>query len=57
MLAQKSPERILDQDEGVAGRNRKEQYPPIEGSLICPQGNVTKFLQKANRNNCVSGLG
>ena len=33
-LSSKSPSRVRDGDEGVAGRNRREKYVPNEGSLI-----------------------
>ena len=34
--AKKSPSRVWDGDEGVAGRNGRENYFPDEGSVICP---------------------
>ena len=34
MSAQKSPSKVRDGDEGVAGRNEGEQCNPDEGSLI-----------------------
>ena len=50
-VSSKSPSRVRDGDEGVAGRNKREQRFPNEGSLICPPGNAmndyfTKRKQK-----------
>ena len=39
--AQISPSRVRDGDEGVAGKNGREQCFPNEGSLICPTGNFS----------------
>ena len=43
---QKSPSRVQDRDEGVAGRKGKEKYFLNEGSLICPPGKSTIFYKK-----------
>ena len=41
----KSPSRVIDGDEGVAGRNGREKYLPDEGS----GGQINDFVQKGNR--------
>ena len=42
----KSPSRVWDRDEGVAGRNGREKYFPEEGSLICFPGKSMIFYKK-----------
>ena len=39
----KSPSRVWDQSEGVAGRNRRAQCFPDEGSLFCPSSKLKIF--------------
>ena len=39
-VSSKSPSRVLDRDEGVAGRNEREQHSPWWGSLICLQASL-----------------
>ena len=45
-VSSKSPSRVRDRDEGVAGRNGREQCFPDEGSLICPPGKSMSFHKK-----------
>ena len=44
-----------DGDEGVAGRNGRDQCFPDEGSLICPPGKSMSFHKKETEKNWVSG--
>ena len=47
----KSPSRVRDGDEGVAGRNGREYCFPDEGSLICPPGKSMIFHKKETEKN------
>ena len=51
--AQKSPSRVRDGEEGVAGRSGKEEWYPDEGSLICPPGKSMILYKKGNRKKIV----
>ena len=53
-VQQKSPSRVRDRDEGVAGRNGREKCFPDEGSLICPESKIEinpnqEFLTKKQK--------
>ena len=52
MKDSKSPSRVREGDEGVAGRKGREKNFPDEGSLICPLGirQINVYEQKGNRN-------
>ena len=45
-VSSKSPSRVRNRDEGVAGRNGREKRFPDEGSLICPPGKIVIFHTK-----------
>ena len=54
-VSSKSPSRVRDGDEGVAGRNGREYCFPDEGSLICPPGKSMSFYKKETGKNWLSG--
>ena len=45
-VSSKSPSRVQDGDEEVAGRDAREKYKENEGSLICNPGKSMIYLQK-----------
>ena len=55
-VSSKSPSRVRDGDEGVAGRNGREKCFTDEGSLICPPDKskifFTKWKQKKTVRSC-----
>ena len=55
-VSSKSPSRVRDRDEGVAGRNGREKYFPSEESLIFPPGKSMIFYKKVTDKNWVGGL-
>ena len=55
MSAQKALQGSKSRDEGVAGRNRKDQYFSDKGSLICPPSKSMILHKKGSRKNWVSG--
>ena len=46
-VSSKSPSRVRDGDEGVAGRKGREKYFSDKGSLICPPGKSMMFYTKS----------
>ena len=44
-VSSKSPSRVWNGDEAVAGRNRRDQYFPNKGSLICLPGKSMIFYR------------
>ena len=54
-VSSKSPSRVRDGYEGVAGRNGRELCFPDEGSLICPPGKSMSFHEKETEKNWVCG--
>ena len=50
-VSSKSPSRVRDGDEEVAGRNGREYCSPNEGSLICPPGKSMIFHKKETEKN------
>ena len=53
-VSSKSPSRVRDGDEGVAGRNVRELCFPDEGSLICPPGKSMSCHKKETEKYWVS---
>ena len=45
-VCSKSPSRVRDGDERVAGRNGREKYFPDKESLICPPGKSMNYHKK-----------
>ena len=45
-VSSKSPSRVWDGNQGVAGRNRREKCFPNEGSLILPSRQINDFFTK-----------
>ena len=45
-VSSKSPSRVRDRDEGVGGRNGREESLTDEGSLICPPCKSMIFHEK-----------
>ena len=45
-VSSKKPSRVQDGDEGVAGRNYREERFSDEESLICPPGKSMIFYKK-----------
>ena len=48
-VSSKSPSRVRDRDERVAGRDYRKWCFPDEGSLICPPGKSMIFYKKETR--------
>ena len=43
-----------DGDEGAAGRNGREQYPPRQGVIDLPSRLISEFLQKRKQTKIFS---
>ena len=52
-VSSKSPSRVLDQDERVAGRNEEEKYPHARGAIYLSSNQIDDLFTKSKHNKVV----